>query len=400
MKYGRYQVVDELGKGAMGVVYRAHDPQINRPIALKALKPDLVSDDYFVKRFFREAVAIGRLSHPNIVTVYDVGQDHGTIYIAMEFLTGRPLNEWMREDALNTNEIVDIGAQLAEALDYAHHQGVVHRDIKPANIIMTDEKRPKLTDFGIAHIEDPAATVQTQAGEILGTPIYMSPEQAMGATPDGRSDLYSLGVILYELSTGRRPFQGNSMAMIFKAVVDETPEKPHIVKPSLPPSFSRLVMKSLEKDPDKRFKSGREMAHALRACLVDDVAATDQSQIRQPLFHRRWIAAMAFSAIAIFVTAIIAWQMNIPSPTPKTESPPRPSAPITGASLSISSIPLDARVYINGTIRGKTPLEITLPLGTYDVRMSKQDYFDWESQINLDKPETVPISVELAPLAF
>jgi serine/threonine protein kinase len=197
MNYGRYQIVSEVGKGSMGVVYKAHDPQIDRPLALKVLRPDRITSEEFVRRFLKEAQAIGRLSHANIVTVYDVGQDHGTIFIAMELLTGKTLKDAMAERKLTAQEIIHIGVQVAEALDYAHRKGIVHRDIKPSNIILTSDGPTKLTDFGIARIEDPAAHQQTQAGEILGTPVYMSPEQVMGRPVDGRSDLYSLGVILY-----------------------------------------------------------------------------------------------------------------------------------------------------------------------------------------------------------
>ena len=195
MKYGRYEIVGELGKGSMGVIYKAHDPQIDRVIALKVLRHDRVTSEEFVKRFYKEAKAIGRLSHSAIVTIYDVGQDKGTIYIAMEFLEGPSFDGIIQERRLSPEEIVDLGAQVAEALDYAHQQGIVHRDIKPANIILTPTGQVKITDFGIARIEDPSAPQQTQAGEILGTPSYMSPEQVMGQPVDGRSDLYSLGVI-------------------------------------------------------------------------------------------------------------------------------------------------------------------------------------------------------------
>ena len=206
MKYGRYEIVKELGRGTMGVVYQAHDPQIDRMVALKVLRPDRVVSQDFVLRFLREAKAIGRISHANIVTVYDVGQDHGTIYIAMEFLEGRPLNEVIKGRTLPASEAVEMCAQVAEALGYAHSRGITHRDIKPSNIILTPDNRIKLTDFGIARIEDPEAAQQTQAGDILGTPVYMAPEQVMGQKADGRTDLYALGVIAYEMVTGKRPF--------------------------------------------------------------------------------------------------------------------------------------------------------------------------------------------------
>lgn len=216
MKYGRYEVLSELGRGSMGMVFQAHDPQIDRLIALKVLREDRLTSEDYVKRFLKEATAVGRLSHPGIVTVYDVGQDHGTIYIAMEFLQGQPLDTLSKNRACAQEDIIRIGIQAAEALHYAHERGIVHRDIKPPNIICDQAMRVKITDFGIAHIDDPEGQQMTRAGEILGTPVYMAPEQVLGQQVDGRSDIYSLGVILYELSTGQRPFQGRVWPRSFR----------------------------------------------------------------------------------------------------------------------------------------------------------------------------------------
>jgi serine/threonine protein kinase len=192
MQYGRYRIVKELGRGSMGVVYQAHDPQIDRMVALKVLRSDRVASDTIVQRFLKEAKAVGRLSHPNIVVVYDIGEDHGTVYISMEYVEGKPLNEVLQSRKLNIEQAILLGIQVADGLDYAHRKGIVHRDIKPSNIIVQQDDRIKITDFGIAHIEDPNITHQTVAGEILGTPAYMSPEQVLGKPVDGRSDLFSL----------------------------------------------------------------------------------------------------------------------------------------------------------------------------------------------------------------
>jgi serine/threonine-protein kinase len=167
MNYGRYQIVKELGKGSMGIVYQAHDPQIDRPVALKVLRSDLVTSEEFVQRFLKEARAIGRLSHPNIVMIHDVGRDHGTIYIAMEFVAGDRLDKLMEEKELTEKEIIDLGIEAAKILDYAHQSGIVHRDIKPSNIMLGTDSQLKITDFGIAHIEDPSAPQLTQAGACL-----------------------------------------------------------------------------------------------------------------------------------------------------------------------------------------------------------------------------------------
>ena len=178
MQFGRYQILDELGKGSMGIVYKAHDPQIDRPVALKVLRQDRINEE-FIQRFLIEARAIGKLSHPNIVTVYDTGEDQGNLFIAMELLAGKSLKDVARSENLHLQKIAYIGAQVAEALNYAHQQGIIHRDIKPSNIILGSGSHVKITDFGIARIEDSSAPQQTQAGAILGTPVYMSPEQVM-----------------------------------------------------------------------------------------------------------------------------------------------------------------------------------------------------------------------------
>jgi len=181
MNYGRYQVVSEIGRGSMGVVYQAHDPHIDRLVALKVLRQDRVSSEDYVKRFLKEATAVGRLSHRGIVTVFDIGQDHGTIYIAMELLEGTPLDEVIKQRKIDFDLIVRIGREVAGALHYAHQKGIVHRDIKPANIICSENGEIKVTDFGIAHIEDPDGQQMTQAGEILGTPRLYEPGTGVGA---------------------------------------------------------------------------------------------------------------------------------------------------------------------------------------------------------------------------
>ncbi len=266
MNFGRYQIENEVGRGSMGVVYRGHDPQIDRTLALKVLRQDRVTSEAFVKRFLKEARAVGRLSHPNIVTVFDVGEDQGNIYIAMEFLEGESLQDVVEHRKLGVKEVVDLVIQVAETLDYAHQKGVVHRDIKPSNIILTPSGQIKITDFGIAHIDDPTATLHTMVGEIMGTPAYMSPQQVLGQTTDGRTDLFSLGVILYELSTGRRPFggEGKTLATVFNEIVKTDPPEPSLVSEAVPKEISTIIMKCLAKAPEDRYQTGRELAEALR----------------------------------------------------------------------------------------------------------------------------------------
>ena len=223
MNYGRYKVLEELGQGSMGIVYKAHDPNLDLVLAVKVLRPECLQGETLVKRFLAEARVLGRLDHPNIVRVYNVDEDQGTVYIAMEFLEGEALNDLAKRKRLSPEEIADLGAKIAEALGYAHSKGVVHRDVKPGNILVRSDGKPKITDFGIARIEDTTEHLMTQAGEVLGTPAYMSPEQVLSEPADGRSDIFSLGIILYELCAGERPFRGDSLGAVFQAITQATP---------------------------------------------------------------------------------------------------------------------------------------------------------------------------------
>jgi len=267
VNYDHYQIIKELGKGTGGIVYQAHDPHINRLVALKVFPLDLVANKEFVKRFFKEAKAIGRFSHPNIAKLYDVGQDNETIYIAMEYLEGESLHKIIGKKRLPLEVITDLGIHAAMALDYAHQKGIIHRNIKPNNIIVQPDGRIKITDFGIAHIEGPSSHQQTQSEEIPGDCAYMSSEQVMGQAVDGRTDIYSLGGLLYELCTGSSPFQGENLAALFRAITQDSPTEPKTMNPAIPQALSQIIIKCLNKRPDKRFQRGRSLAMDLKACL-------------------------------------------------------------------------------------------------------------------------------------
>ncbi|MBW2706809.1 MAG: serine/threonine protein kinase [Deltaproteobacteria bacterium] len=386
-KYGRYQLVDEIGQGAMGVVYRAHDPQINRQIALKLLRQDRVTSEDLVQRFLKEAQAMGGLSHPNIATVYDTGRDHGTIFIAMEILQGKSLRDHMREKELHHNEIVHIGVQVAEALDFAHRKGIVHRDIKPSNIIIDPDGNAKITDFGIAHIEDPTITQQTIPGEILGTPLYMSPEQVKSNPVDGRSDLYSLGILLYEMATGTSPFKGDNFASIFQAILQDTPPAPELNDSPMSRNLSTLIMKSLSKDPDQRFQTGLEMAQRLKACLQRRQSDTRRGERARRPEKRKHIVPMVLAAMILIVAAAgLAYFMS------GNNSPPEN---ILLSVLKVESDPTGANVFLNGSLKGRTPLTVDLPLGKYEIRLSRQNYHEWEAQLQLDEAGETPLFVRL-----
>ncbi|MCW9013971.1 MAG: serine/threonine-protein kinase [Gammaproteobacteria bacterium] len=266
---GRYEVEKELGKGAMGAVYLGKDPKISRVVAIKtmALSQEFEGDELqdVKDRFFREAETAGRLSHPNIVTIYDAGEEHDLAYIAMEFLQGHDLVRYGKPDALlPVQKVLDIIRRCAEALDYAHKQNVVHRDIKPANIMYEPSTNAlKITDFGIARITDSS---KTKTGMVLGTPSYMSPEQLAGKKVDGRSDLFSLGVMMFQMVTGRLPFQGDSMATLMYKIANEVHPAPDSIRPELPRCVTIVINRSLAKDNTKRYQSGAQMASDLRKC--------------------------------------------------------------------------------------------------------------------------------------
>jgi serine/threonine-protein kinase len=269
---GRYEIERELGKGAMGTVYLGKDPKINRIVAIKTLplSQEFEEDELeAVKmRFFREAETAGRLTHPHIVTIYDAGEEHDLAYIAMEFLKGEDLRPYInRDNLLPLPTVINIIIQAAEALDYAHKENVVHRDIKPGNVMWERETgNIKLTDFGIARITDAS---RTKTGMVLGTPSYMSPEQLSGQKVDGRSDLFSLGVMLFQLLCGSLPFQGDSMATLMYKITNEP--HPNIVNlrselAQEAPLLIPIINKALQKSVNARYQTGGEMARHLRTC--------------------------------------------------------------------------------------------------------------------------------------
>ncbi|HUP59442.1 MAG TPA: protein kinase [Thermoanaerobaculia bacterium] len=273
MKLARYEIVRELGKGAMGIVYLAKDPVIGRLVALKTIRLGAHADDEetkeFQQRFIREAQAAGILNHPAIVTVHDIGQDDasGTSFIAMEYVEGHNIKEVLNQGrTLTFDQIGDIISQVADALDFAHAKGIVHRDVKPANIILLEGHRAKITDFGIAKIASGAANLTT-TGQFLGTPNYMAPEQIKGAPVDGRTDIFSLGICLYECLTRRKPFGGDSLTSISYKIVHEPFPPLHEINPQIPDGYEDVVAHALAKDPAKRYQRARDFATALRAVV-------------------------------------------------------------------------------------------------------------------------------------
>jgi len=268
-KIGRYRILGELGRGAMGVVYKAQDPNLDRVVALKTiiLEKDTEGREEYQKRFFLEAKAAGKLSHPNIVTTYDFGEEDGIAYLAMELLEGTDLRKRAAEGALPAADAVDIARQVAEGLAFAHERGIVHRDIKPGNIMLLPRGQAKIMDFGLARMR--LADHKTSTGMVLGTPRYMSPEQISGEPVDPRSDLFSLGIVLYEMLSGTRLFAGSEMAQVMHSITHDEHLPPTQGDPTLPSMLDFVVARALKKDPAVRYQAADDFAADLRICLAE-----------------------------------------------------------------------------------------------------------------------------------
>lgn len=387
--FGRYEILDELGRGGMGVVYRARDPHINRVVAIKSvplvgLPPDVQNE--YRERFAQEAEAAGRLSHPGIVAIFDVGEDSETRspYIVMEFVKGQSL-----ESAhLGAFEAVRVVQEIAEALDLAHRQGIVHRDLKPSNILLTEDGRAKIADFGVARLN---LSEITTAGQVLGTPAFMSPEQLRGEPIDGRSDLFSLGVILYTLITGHRPFQGNSVYTVSFKVVNHQPVPATALNVEIPPELSRIVVRAIEKNPADRYQSGRDMAAELRKVLASresppefaaqarvpaPAASFDALQLHAPTEspleegshvqdvaskRNRWKAAIVGLLLCLTLSAaFIVWKTSR-QPSALTPIMPPPSQPQTRDSPPENTVP-PAQADEPSNFASRTPSARSVPL--------------------------------------
>ena len=279
---GRYRILGEIGHGAMGIVYKAEDPLLGRVVAIKTIT--LVTDEAerveYEARFFQEARAAGGLNHPNLITIHDIGREGDIAYMAMELLEGVELRQVMARGKVTLRLALDIAAQAADGLAYAHERGVIHRDIKPGNIMLVRGRHAKVMDFGIARMR--VSDVKTQTGAILGSPKYMSPEQVAGRRVDRRADIFSLGVVLYELATGEAPFTAPNMAQLMHQISTATPLPPSAVNETLPQMLDLILARALEKEPDARYGNAAEFAADLRACLAELPGADAGSTSAEP----------------------------------------------------------------------------------------------------------------------
>src|SRR5271168_3781757 len=271
-KLGPYEIQSPLGAGGMGEVYRASDTKLGRDVALKVLPTEMAHDPERLARFRREAKSLAQLDHPNIVTIYSVEESGGVHFLTMQLVEGQPLDRLITTGGLPVEQIVEIASALGDALAAAHEKGIVHRDLKPANVMVSHDGRVKVLDFGLAKdigASDPAdATLtsdhRTQAGMVMGTPAYMSPEQTSGRPLDHRTDIFSLGVVLHEMATGERPFDGTSSAELVSAILRDTPPPVTYARPDLPSDLARIVRRCLEKDPRHRVQTARDVSNEFR----------------------------------------------------------------------------------------------------------------------------------------
>jgi predicted Ser/Thr protein kinase len=314
-KIGKYKVIEVLGKGAMGIVYKALDPDINREVAIKTVHFEMATEgaqqEEVQSRFMREAQAAGRLTHPNIVMIYDVGREGDMTYIVMQCIEGRSLAKIIGSgERVAPDYIVRLMTQVCQALDYAHQKGIVHRDIKPANILIDHSGKPFLADFGVARMD--TSTV-TQTGTVMGTPSYMSPEQVMGKRIDKRSDIFSLGVILFELLSGKRPFDGESITTVMYRIVHESPRSLRDMLKDVPAGFDYIISKALAKDPEQRYQSCLEMAYDLSnvatlptSTMTMEAGPSDLTETLKIKEPKRKTGLVAAAAVVVLVAAAAA----------------------------------------------------------------------------------------------
>jgi serine/threonine-protein kinase len=413
---GRYEIIEQLGQGSMGAVFKARDPLVGRDVAVKRISVqagDGPEAAEFRQRFFVEARAAGRLAHPGIVTVFDVSEQDGAPFLVMEYVAGRTLQSLLESsERMDLDRVCDLAVQLAEALDYAHRSGVIHRDIKPANILVTPDGRLKIADFGVAKLIESQVTA---SGRILGTPAFMAPEQFTGMPIDGRSDLFSLGVVLYCMATGEKPFSGDTIIGVQYRVVHTEAVSPRRLNPAIPQGLETIILKCIEKSPSERYQSGQELARDLRACAAGEpipqmkpASATSaegtvvlEPEMKDPnvkgteasdrTVRRR--VSVALLVLIPFVAAFVAFSTFFWADSAQPDAPAAASSPVSR--VPIASV--DAPPSIEATTP-EIPTELTQPtVETATKNRPTPPSAPVAPPPSPDKPRTTVATVSTAP---
>ena len=438
---GRYVIIEEIGRGAMGTVYQGYDPKIDRIVALKTIRKDRLAEsrdvEDLVSRFQKEVQAAGKLVHPNIIVIYDTGEDEETAYLAMEYLEGDTLEDTIQKGIrFSLEKVIDIMDQICHGLEYTHRQGIVHRDLKPSNIMLVKGERVKITDFGISKAVGALTSPLTQAGVFLGTPSYMSPEQIAGNKIDGRSDLFSLGIILYQLLTGEKPFVGNTISTLLYNIVNKDPNPPSQIDSTIPSPYDEVIAKALAKDPNKRYQTAKDFLEDLKRVYragggVEtpsiDTTMTIGREMREKFYpnRKRYGLLPVFLVLLLVIVLGGGYWMHIRrakpagvegvsegrvgkrearpiekesaspilSPAEEKERAGVPEPSPTGE-IRISSSPQGAKVFLNGKYWDRdTPTRLSgLSPGKYQLTLKKEGYEAWGGEVTVGASESLDLS--------